>query len=165
MRIEAASDFADLFEVKDALKKKGEYYTRVDDGRLVLGYRRETYVRETWISATEACARGRARPHVRRVHVEPHGEWTTDLHVTPGRGAGGMTRRSAQVRARTPRRRKPNMERSLDKWLDEAPRLACDWDPLKRTYQRSLVDLAALRFSPRRAARPLACRPPACPGS
>ena len=27
VRIEAASDFADLFEVKDALKKKGEYYT------------------------------------------------------------------------------------------------------------------------------------------
>ena len=40
------------------------------------------------------------------------------------------------------------MERSLDKWLDDAPRLDCDWDPLKRTYQRSLVDLAALRFSP-----------------
>ncbi len=40
------------------------------------------------------------------------------------------------------------MERSLDKWLDEAPRLECDWEPLKRTYQRSLVDLAALRFSP-----------------
>ena len=64
MRIEAASDFADLFEVKDALKKKGEYYTRVDDGRLVLGYRRETYVRETWISATGGLRRGRARPHV-----------------------------------------------------------------------------------------------------
>ena len=40
------------------------------------------------------------------------------------------------------------MERSLEKWLDEAPSLECDWDPLKRTYQRSLVDLAALRFSP-----------------
>ena len=56
VRIEAGSDFADLFEVKDDLKKKGEYYTRVDDGRLVLGYRRETYVRETWVSATAACA-------------------------------------------------------------------------------------------------------------
>ncbi len=42
----------------------------------------------------------------------------------------------------------PNMERSLDRWLAEAPSLDCDWDPLKRTYRRSLVDLAALRFSP-----------------
>ena len=26
------SDFADLFEVKDALEKKGTYYTRVEKG-------------------------------------------------------------------------------------------------------------------------------------
>src|SRR5262249_20316782 len=38
VRIEAASDFADLFEVKDALKKKGTYWTRVRNGNLVLGY-------------------------------------------------------------------------------------------------------------------------------
>jgi glycogen debranching enzyme len=40
------------------------------------------------------------------------------------------------------------MQRSLDRWLAEAPRLECDWEPLKMTYRRSLVDLAALRFSP-----------------
>ncbi len=37
------SDFADLFEVKDALKKKGTYSTRVEGGRLLLGYERDTY--------------------------------------------------------------------------------------------------------------------------
>ena len=47
VRIEAASDFADLFEVKDALKKKGSYRSRVDVGRLLLGYERETYHRQT----------------------------------------------------------------------------------------------------------------------
>src|SRR5213079_2925484 len=41
-----------------------------------------------------------------------------------------------------------NMERDLERWLDAAPRLECDWDSLKNTYHRSLVDLAALRFSP-----------------
>jgi glycogen debranching enzyme len=40
------------------------------------------------------------------------------------------------------------MEANLQRWLDDAPRLECDWDPLKATYRRSLVDLAALRFSP-----------------
>src|SRR5207247_6067985 len=30
----------------------------------------------------------------------------------------------------------------------DAPRVECDWEPLKATYRRSLVDLAALRFSP-----------------
>ena len=40
------------------------------------------------------------------------------------------------------------MQQNLERWLDDAPRLECDWDPLKATYRRSLVDLAALRFSP-----------------
>src|SRR5262249_48324977 len=48
--LEARADFADLFEVKDALKKKGEHYSRMDDGALTLGYRREAYSRETRIS-------------------------------------------------------------------------------------------------------------------
>ena len=43
VRVDAGSDFADLFEVKDALKKKGRYYTRVERRRLLLGYERETF--------------------------------------------------------------------------------------------------------------------------
>ena len=144
VRIEADNDFADLFEVKDALKKKGEYYRKVDDDRLTLGYKRETYVRETWISATESC---RIDEHGLSfdAHVEPHGGWTTDLHVTIGGGVMGFQQLKY---GRDSKKAKPNMERSLDRWLDEAPSLLCDWDPLKATYQRSLVDLAALRFSP-----------------
>jgi glycogen debranching enzyme len=40
------------------------------------------------------------------------------------------------------------MRENLDSWITQAPRLACDWDPLARTYQRSQEDLAALRFTP-----------------
>jgi glycogen debranching enzyme len=36
----------------------------------------------------------------------------------------------------------------LEKWVARAPRVECDWEPLTATYRRSLVDLAALRFSP-----------------
>ena len=52
VRLDAGCDFADLFEVKDALKKKGKYYARVTGGRLVLGYERKTFRRETSISAS-----------------------------------------------------------------------------------------------------------------
>jgi glycogen debranching enzyme len=38
------------------------------------------------------------------------------------------------------------MAKNLENWIDGAPRLECDNDPLKVTYRRSLVDLAALRF-------------------
>ena len=64
--------------------------------------------------------------------------------------------------ARGAKRARPSMEPSLEKWLADAPRLECDWETLKATYRRSLVDLAALRFSPldRRGHEP-ACRGPA----
>jgi glycogen debranching enzyme len=41
-----------------------------------------------------------------------------------------------------------DMTLNLQHWLDTSPRLECDWEPIVQTYQRSLVDLAALRFSP-----------------
>ena len=40
------------------------------------------------------------------------------------------------------------MQHSLEKWLATRRRSTADWEPLRATYRRSLVDLAALRFSP-----------------
>jgi glycogen debranching enzyme len=37
---------------------------------------------------------------------------------------------------------------SLDRWLEQAPRLETSFDALRHTYHQSLVDLAALRFRP-----------------
>jgi len=45
------------------------------------------------------------------------------------------------------------MQADLARWLDAAPRLECDSETLGLTYKRSLVDLAALRFSPLTAGR------------
>jgi glycogen debranching enzyme len=143
VRIDAGCDFADLFEVKDALKKKGSYSARVKDGSLLLGYERETFRRETEISAS-APARLDRDGLTFKVKLEPHGSWTTDLDVVTILGSyetGGAI-------AAVGRRSRPSMERSLERWLGQAPRVECDWEELKATYRRSLVDLAALRFSP-----------------
>jgi glycogen debranching enzyme len=145
VRVDAASDFADLFEVKDALKKKGSYYARVEKGKLLLGYERETFGRQTMISAT-APAELDERGLTFAAHIEPHGAWTTDLDVVTAASAGGRYIRPKYERGE--RRARPNMERSLERWLEEAPHLESDSDALKATYRRSLVDLAALRFSP-----------------
>jgi glycogen debranching enzyme len=138
VRIDAASDFADLFEVKDALKKKGKYSTRAERRRLVLGYERETFRRETVVTATGP-ARFDEQGLTFKVKIEPHGSWSTDLDVA----VGGFEAIAASRGGR-----KQTMARSLQKWLDEAPRLECDRQELKATYRRSLVDLAALRFAP-----------------
>jgi glycogen debranching enzyme len=146
IRVDAGSDFADLFEVKDALKKLGSYDTQVEAGRLVLGYRRETFHRETTIS-TSAPAAFDELGLTFTVRLEPHGTWTTDLDVVTS--LSGVGRRMTQTKyGRSSHTAKPNMRKSLDEWIDEAPHLECDWQPLKATYRRSLVDLAALRFSP-----------------
>src|SRR5215207_8881243 len=56
VRIEADCDFADLFEVKDALTKQGTYVRQAGDRLLALTYERETYRRSTTISSSEPCA-------------------------------------------------------------------------------------------------------------
>ena len=146
VRIEAGCDFADLFEVKDVLTKAGRYYTRTGHGELVLGYERETFRRETAISTgTPAVIDEHGLTF--HAHIGSHGEWTADLRVTAviprpvrrspsggDRPVNGDTRR--------------DLRDELERWVAQAPRLNCDWEPLVATYQRSLVDLAALRFSP-----------------
>ena len=146
VRLDAGCDFADLFEVKDALKKKGRYTTRAERKRLTLGYERGTYSRETVITASKPATIDE-KGLTFRVRIRPHDDWTTDLDVvTAATGAGGRYVRPKYRRGE--KRARPSMKVDLDRWLGEAPRLECDWEPLKSTYRRSLVDLAALRFSP-----------------
>ena len=93
--IEAASDFADLFEVKDALAKKGSYSTEIDDGSLRLTYRRDTFFRATVISASEPCEMDDDGLRF-QIHVEPHDAWKTDIKVSMtvlGVGEEGSGRR------------------------------------------------------------------------
>jgi glycogen debranching enzyme len=88
VRIDAACDFADLFEVKDALKKKGKYSTRTEAGTLVLAYQRDTFERHTTISSSVP-AKVDANGLTFEVVLESHGEWSTKLDVvTGGLGAG-----------------------------------------------------------------------------
>jgi glycogen debranching enzyme len=143
IRIDADADFADLFEVKDALAKKGECYRESGDGELLLGYRRDGFVRETRIRPS-AAATSDADGLSFRIRVDPTGQWRTCLDVIlvagevyrPKHGHGSF------------RHGKPNMGHSLDGWLADAPRVDTDSDTIVHTYRRSLVDLAALRFYP-----------------
>jgi glycogen debranching enzyme len=145
VRVEAASDFADLFEVKDALAKKGEYSSRIEDGKLVLVYEREAFSRSTVISATAPAALDEDGLTF-DVRVGPHDEWSTQIDVVATRLIPAAKRDTKG--ALPQKRRRETMEANLDRWLRDAPRLECDWEPLGVTYRRSLVDLASLRFSP-----------------
>ncbi len=153
VRIDAAADFADLFEVKDHLKKKGKYYTRVDT-RLLLGYERDTYRRETLISTTTP-ADYDDNGITFTVHLDAHTSWTTDVQVETSLW-GWAANQAAHRRVTSDedeQHTRRDMEAELQRWLEDAPKLDCDWEPLKHTYRRSLTDLAALRFAPMTAGK------------
>jgi glycogen debranching enzyme len=145
VRIDAASDFADLFEVKDALAKKGHYESQVTGNSLVLRYTRETYCRETWISSTSPASLDQKGLSF-SITIPAHGEWKTELEVV---ASIGLDDHSAQgpTRIRGERQVRRDMARGLEKWIQRAPRLESDWEPLEPIYRRCLTDLAALRFS------------------
>jgi hypothetical protein len=143
--LQAGSDFADLFEVKDALRKKGIYERTVDGDCLILTYRRKTFERETRITA-DAPTSIDEKGLIFTPTVKPHGRWSSELIVTTALPSlDPVLARSRPLPRRTVVA--DSMAKSLQTWIDAAPRLDCDDDPLKVTYHRSLVDLAALRFT------------------
>jgi glycogen debranching enzyme len=146
VRVDADSDFADLFEVKDALKKKGRYDREVVDGKLVLRYSRETYCRETWISSTVQAGIDE-NGLLFDVEIPPHGEWTTELDVVTSDGQHGLHQHGVGRHGVGQHGVRRDMARGLEKWIQRAPRLESDWKPLEPIYRRCLTDLAALRFS------------------
>jgi glycogen debranching enzyme len=140
LRLEAAADFADLFEVKDALTKKGERSARAEGNTLVLGYDRGDFHRETRIRASrDAVADEKGLTF--RLHVPAHEEWNTCVFVQP------VTESAKEIKYRhDDDEARPNIGVSLADFLAAAPQLITDWDPLEHIYERSLIDLAALRF-------------------
>jgi glycogen debranching enzyme len=142
LRLEAGADFADLFEVKDALEKKGEHYARVDGDTLVLGYRREDFVRETRVRASKECALDE-QGFTFGLRLKPRSEWNTCVFVQPVEGE-----EAREIKYRhDDHTAKPNIGMSLEEFIATAPQLETDWDPLEHIYERSLIDLAALRFT------------------
>jgi glycogen debranching enzyme len=145
IRLDAAADFADLFEVKDALEKKGTCSIATAGGQLVMTYERESFRRTTTVTSTEP-AEVDDRGLRFSILIEPHGSWSTELDVRASiLGPGG---RPLKTRTLPPDEARQVALADLEQWMANAPRLTCDWGSLVTTYRRSLVDLAALRFSP-----------------
>ncbi len=144
LRLEAGSDFADLFEVKDVLPKKGQIYREARGDVLVLGYRRESFIRETHIRSTEAAELSESG-FVFRLRLPAKAEWKTTLLVAPCLDDHLVEPKYAGQDHPAAR---PNMAEGLGQWLARLPKLESVPPLIHRTYLKSAVDLAALRFYP-----------------
>ena len=100
VRVEVGSDFADLFEVKDALKKKGHYSHVIEDDCLVLRYERETFARETWIGADKPAVID-PKGLTFEVTIGPEKRWSTELRVVTNHP--GMSMHPKEAFRRRPR--------------------------------------------------------------
>ena len=140
LRLEIGSDFADLFEVKDALQKKGEFYQKIRNGELVLGYRRDTFARETLISSTTAATEETVNNMVFRITIQPKAIWNTKFQVTPVTGEVAHAPKFTTTAGRA-------MRQDLKTWFEQTPTVSCHPEAA-RVYARSLVDIASLRFEP-----------------
>ena len=109
---------------------------------------RETFVRETWISSTDAGHGRRGGTDLHGGRSTPHGEWATELTSQVATGAPVLARGELgpQRHGRRARRQHGPGPGQVDR--PGARGLECDNDRLKAHLPRSLVDLAALRFSP-----------------
>jgi glycogen debranching enzyme len=147
IRLDAGSDFADLFEIKDeVIDKKGNYYADVQDGHLRMGYERGTFRRETVVSTNRPATVG-VGGLTFSVHIPPNSQWTADVDVRSV--AVGPRGRDLRIGLRPGGARgRDEMQRELEEWIAAAPTMNCESEPLEMAYKRSLVDLAALRYSP-----------------
>jgi glycogen debranching enzyme len=144
LRLDIEADFAEVLEVKDGHRRDRRTETRIDGVSLRVRYERATFVRETVVVAS-ARAGIDDRGMTFAVRIPPHGRWHTDLWVaTLVRGSDGEDLRH-RLRSYTVRS-KPQVRAQLEQWVREAPRLRADYEPLATAYERSVVDLAALRY-------------------
>jgi glycogen debranching enzyme len=135
------ADFADIFEIKDQLAKRGRLYREVGDGFTVLGYARGDFARETRISAGDGFYTQQSVDF--RLELGPGQCWRREIEISVAASAGGTApaqrRRPADTPTGPARRRE---------WLSAVPDLTTDSGDLRELYRRSLADLAALRFQP-----------------
>ena len=144
--VEVATDFADLFEVKDGEIAERDIVGDVGERELTLRYRNGDFVRETRISVSEDAVVEQTGMHL-NLWLSPREERRISFVITP--------HSDQHDRARITRRRHGSFDEvrrerreELDAWVADAPQLQAGDDTLRHVYSRSLTDLAALRFYP-----------------
>jgi glycogen debranching enzyme len=136
------SDFADLFEVKEArVQRHWEETRQPDGGSLVIRAAWQDLLKGVIVSGGDADVTADALSF--RTVVPPHGQWSTLLTVVPtvdgsAVPAGSFVHRAQGEISRSDRRRQ--------EWVAKIPRLHMSNHSIERTLRRSYDDLGALRI-------------------
>ncbi len=144
--LELATDFADLFEVKDGAVATRAITFQQDDRSLTLSYEREGFRRSVTIASSVPAAVTREGFSYSPA-LACGEEWSTTLTITPD--AEQPTTAFGRRRARDEfDGMRASKSAELNQWLARAPALVASDPALLRTYRASLSDLGALRLPP-----------------
>src|SRR6185312_11615743 len=99
-------------------------------------------VRETVISANVAPTEITEGGMLFRFTLPAKGAWELELKVRPITAEAGRSSKSSPERGTT------QLRDNLGRWVQSAPTLISFPDHIRRLYMRSLVDVAALQFTP-----------------
>ena len=154
VEVELATDFADIFAVKQydfslgdplharPLPPQAEAHADEAEEGLVFasgdGYPGRTQI---FFSSQPLEVHG-GRAHF-AVELEPRQEWTLHMHVLPSPDGDPVSRRSAERQLAQARALAADASAA---WRLSVPKLEASWGHLAGTYRRSLSDLASLRL-------------------
>jgi glycogen debranching enzyme len=149
IRLETGNDFADLFEIKHAVRERTTIVREhaPDGSRMVYRYRNGDFEAETLISVNPPATRVEGDDLVWEMDLEPDGRWACDLEVPLTFG---------EQEIRPGRRRFPlpvGTNDPVNAWLSQAPSVECDSYLLQKTIEASRRDLIALRIAARAGER------------
>lgn len=130
------SDFADLFEVKEArVQRRWEVVRGADGDSLIISAAWQDLRKAVLVRGRGAVATAGALTH--HALVPGHGRWTTRLSVAPA---------GPHKATRPPRHGLSPSDRRHQEWVAKIPRLQMTNRSIERTLRRSYDDLGALRI-------------------
>lgn len=147
--LDVEADFADIFDIKDDRADRRQVVARASEQELLLRYRNGTFARETRIAVSEP-ARIEHDAIRFTLLLAPREQHVVTFTVSAVFEDGA--RDAARTRARPSvdgfERERSRLREEEETWLADVPALTTDSDTLRHAYDRSLDDLAALRFDP-----------------
>jgi len=149
VRLSCAADFADLFEVKQQdFAKRGRLGAAHDqeDSCLLFGYEHQGFSAGTRVHSTEP-ARIEGDDLLFDVELRPRGTWKTRIRISVRAGDQVLEPIGEEERAASMALLQWREEsKVLQKWRGEVTDFEAEWDLLELVYDKSIVDLAALRL-------------------
>jgi glycogen debranching enzyme len=144
LELDFDADFIDIFELRHLPERSRQVVRQRVGTGVRLSYRTSGFGRTTLIEFDREVE---ITPHGVRASVPlpARGGWKLAIDISVS-----LNPDQPEIRPRQDAsgRVEPQMPLSLSQWMEAAPHLETQHDGLRHTYERSLVDLAALRFRP-----------------